>query len=1068
MNNNALSEAVVRACPQHEPKLLLPLLQKLNFKEENKTAANILLLYDFLNDDSILSKVIVAAVQTPDPDLCLNSFERLSGTAPRDEFFPVIRGTGLIDLLQVLGASPFLATILYTQKHLLRNLFLGNASLRRKSEAEMVQELNHCIPLHSSFVMLQKGLRLFKKREILRIAARDLCGKADFAVIAEELSTLAAATLQRACEVSGQILKAEFGRPRPDEKNLDVEAKFTVLGMGKLGGNELNFSSDIDLMYFYSASTGLTDGIKDPLGIIKNRISLPAYFAKLANLVTKAMSQPTEDGFVFRVDLGLRPEGSSGDMAHSRQYAETYYESWGYSWERSAMLKARPVAGTIALGEQLLKNLEPFIYRKYLDYGMIEDLKAMKQKIDNNLKRQREGDQNLKLGKGGIREIEFFIQTLQLIHSGKNPALREKNSLKSLAILHDEGILSSEDYSDLKEAYIFLRTVENRIQVFQEKQTHNLPTQPAALKALSRRCGYGEVARFWQELEDHRHKVGIIYRSLFFGGEEELEQTVSGEAAFLMSRTADPDLVQDILEENGFRFPAVAYESLLVIRDGLQHVRMTEKARRLLRRVAPAFMQDILESPEPEKALNNTEKFFASLRSKTPVFALLAENHHLIHLLVSLFSTSQFLSRFFIKDPSILDALASSAYAILFKNHETMNEELSELLKKASDYEDKLHALRRFRHEEFLRIALNDIQNKMLQEDVAAQLSCLADVCLEEAMSIAREEFIHRFGIPVCREEDGTEHEAAFAIVALGKLGGRELNYHSDLDIIFLFEKEGETRPHEKTDPEKFKPQSNLEYFSRLAQRAISILTLKTSLGHVFQIDTRLRPSGNQGPLVTSLQSFRKYHQTSAQVWERQALAKARTVSGPEHLRKAIEKEIDWVVYGKPQPDCFSGKLCHLRKRMENEVAREGKSRFNIKMGRGGMVDVEFLVQYLQIINGREHPEVKGSNTLKALETIHNAGFLKPQEYDVLSKGYKFLRRLENKLRLIHDQSISELSGDEKYLTRLAKRLGYSDSNSPMGELFLKDYRETTEGIRAVFNRILGVPSEQPENANLT
>ena len=451
-----------------------------------------------------------------------------------------------------------------------------------------------------------------------------------------------------------------------------------------------------------------------------------------------------------------------------------------------------------------------------------------------------------------------------------------KNSIKALGILNKEGILSAEDYKDLKEAYVFLRIVENRIQVYQEKQSHNLPTQPAALKALSRRCGFKEVARFWMVLEDHRHKVETIYRSLFYSGEEELEQAASGEAAFMMNRAADPETVKELLTEKGFHDPGAAYQSLLVIRDGLRHVHMTEKARRLLRRVAPAFMQDILSSPEPEKALLNTEKFFASLRSKTPVFALLAENHHLIHLLVSLFSTSQLLSHFFIKDPSILDALASSAYAVLFKSHDIMKKELGDSLKNSADYEDKLHTLRRFRHEEFLRIALNDIQNKTPQEDVTAQLSCLADVCLEEAMAIARDEVIPRFGIAVCQAEDGSEHEAAFAIVALGKLGGRELNYHSDLDIIFLFEKDGTTRPHANTQRDKFKPQSNLEYFSRLAQRIISIITLKTSLGHVFQVDTRLRPSGNQGPLVTSLDTFRKYHETSAQAWERQALAKAR------------------------------------------------------------------------------------------------------------------------------------------------------------------------------------------------
>jgi len=1056
MNHDGPHDAIVSACLQHEPKILLPLLHQMGFREPEAAATNILLLYDFFNDDALLKRILSQAQESADPDLCLNNLERLSSIAPRDEFFPVIRSEGLNDLLQVLGASPFLATILYTQKHLLRSLFFGPAFLCYKSEAEMLRELRERIPLHASFPLLQKELRQFKKREILRIAARDLCAKAEFPEIAEELSALATTALKIACEISGNILKAEFGVPRT---NLGTEAEFTVLGMGKLGGNELNFSSDIDLMYFYSAAKGMTEGTQDPLGKVKNSIPLPAYFAKLANLVTKALSQPTEDGFVFRVDLGLRPEGASGDMAHSLEYAESYYESWGHSWERSALLKARPVAGSLALGEQLLKNLAPFIYRRYLDYGMIEDLKTMKQKIDNNLKRQREGDQNLKLGKGGIREIEFFIQALQLIHSGKNPALRERNSLKALAILHKEGILTAEDYTDLKEAYVFLRTVENRIQVYQEKQSHNLPTQPAALKALSRRCGFREVARFWKELEDHRHRVENIYHSLFYSGEEELDQEVSGEARFLMNRSADPETVQELLAEKGFKSPAPAYESLRVIRDGIRHVRMTEKARRLLRRVAPVFMEDILNSTDPERALINCEKFFASLRSQTPVFALLAENHHLIHLLVSLFGTSQFLSRFFIKDPSILDALASSAYAVVFKSRDIMRKELSNILKTSVDYEDKLHALRRFRHEEFLRIALNDIQNQTFHEDVSDQLSCLADVCLEEAMAIARDEVIPRFGIPVCQAGDGSEREAAFAIVALGKLGGRELNYHSDLDIIFLFEKDGTTRPHADTQLKRFKPQSNLEYFSRLAQRIISILTLKTSLGHLFQVDTRLRPSGNQGPLVSSLDAFRQYHKTSAQAWERQALAKARPVSGPDYLRLAIEKEIDEVVYHKPLPGNFGEELCRLRNRLENEVAKEDKNRFNIKMGRGGMVDVEFLTQYLQIVHGREHPEIKGTNTLKALEAVHEAGFLSPEDYESLSRGYNFLRRLETKLRLIHDQSISELSGEDEYLTRLAKRLGYPDS-AP--SLFLADYQLITEGIRTVFNRVF---ERAPENS---
>ncbi len=452
-------------------------------------------------------------------------------------------------------------------------------------------------------------------------------------------------------------------------------------------------------------------GITDPVRGQRNRISLHQYFVKLSEKITRAISQATEDGFVFRVDLRLRPEGNSGEMANSLAGGEIYYESWGQSWERSAMLKARPVAGSIALGEQLLQRLEPFVYRRHLDYAMIDDIKMMKQKIDRSLTREKEGELNLKLGRGGIREIEFFIQALQLINAGKNPRLRERNSLKALQLLCAEELITVEERDNLSAAYRFLRTAEHRIQVVHEQQTHNLPTRPEELTALARRCGFACCDDFYgRSLQQHRENVSAVFRDLFYTSDEELPSQVSSEVDFLFDANADPDLCMDILEEKGFRPPERAYESLTVLRQGGTKGYLTERARRQLDRIAPLLFQEVLHSPDPPMALANMEKFLeACRRARGTYYALLAENPEIIKVLVSLFATSQFLSRNFIQHPEVLDSLVSRSYAQDVKEPEELTAELSGHLDNASHYEDKLNILRRFRNEEFLRIALNDI-----------------------------------------------------------------------------------------------------------------------------------------------------------------------------------------------------------------------------------------------------------------------------------------------------------------------------------------------------------------------
>jgi len=1041
-----------------EHEALVRAAQAAGFADGSKTVTNLVLLDEQLLDPALVVVLAAEALQSADPDLALNNLERLFWNVPASTLKTLLGEPGTRrQLLTILGASPFLTGLLCRRPEQLDDLFGPNGLTATKDEARMLVELRREIADDADFDTLQRGLRRYKAHEILRIGSRDLCGLASLEEVTAELTALAAATLQRACEIGETLLRAEYGTPLLDiDCGTATEAEFTVFGMGKFGGVELNFSSDIDLIYFYSSDRGETAGISGPTGEAHNRISLHRYFVKLSDLVTKAISQVTEDGYVFRVDLRLRPEGDSGEMANSLAAAEIYYESWGQSWERSAMLKARPVAGSLALGNYLLQRLEPFIYRRHLDYAMVEDIKVMKQKIDRSLTREREGEQNLKLGRGGIREIEFFIQTLQLIYAGKNQKLRERNSLKALDLLCDEGLIKPAERDQLAAAYRFLRTVEHRIQVIQERQTHSLPTDPGELRVLARRCGFTGVEEFQRTLAEHRERVSATFRDLFYTSEEELPAQVSPEVAFLFDPAADTDLCKDILEEKGFRNPDAAYDSLLVIRSGGSSGRLTERARRLLDRIAPLMLQEVLRTPDPAMALNNLELFLgACRRARGTFYALLAENPEIIKLIVSLFATSQFLSRSFIQHPEILDALVSRAHAGEARDVEATNQRLADLLAAARDYEEKLEILRRFRNEEFLRLALDDLYGHTQQGRTTRQLSILAEACLTQALAIAREELIPRFGLPFCRDDAGIEHEAAFAIIGMGKLGGMELNYHSDLDIIFIYEGDGETRPVAGTEPERFRRQSNQEYFAKLAQRIISALTLITREGYVYQIDARLRPSGNKGPLVTSMPAYESYHREDAAPWERQALIKARVVTGTPDLVARIATLNTRIVYEKPLPENLAGEIYRLRQRMEKEIAREGEGHFNIKTGRGGMVDVEFLVQYLQLHYGATHPKLRVTNTLEALYLLQDEGLLPDSDYELLRRGYKFLRRLENKLRLVHDQSVSELSAEPAYLAKLARHLGYPDQPQRAEQSFLDEYQQITLGVRDVFDRHL-------------
>ena len=1032
-------------------KRLIEFLGRSGYVFPARTATNLRLLADILPREC-LSGMAYAALFTTLPDMALNGLERISSIVPKEELLAVCtRKQSLVQFLAICGSSPFLTNIICRDAGYFRSLFTNRAIEIRRTEVESLAALREFTGPEPGYQEIFSLLRRFKYYEILRIAARDLNNLAPLEEVTSELTSLAASCLQVAYEAARRKLVEEYGRPMMVTPHGEREADLTILGMGKFGGKELNFSSDIDLIFFYTGDAGETTGTPDGHGGIKGKTNLHTFFVKLGEMISKAISQVTADGYVFRVDMGLRPEGKSGDMAISQRSAEIYYESWGQSWERTAMLKARPVAGDLALGEGILRLLEPFIYRKYHDFNMIEDMKVMKQKIDASLARAREGDLNIKLGHGGIREIEFFIQSLQLVYAGRNPALRERTTMKALQKLSEVRLITEEECDALRDAYRFLRTVEHRIQVVQERQTHNLPTKVDEFRALARRCGFlreNGVQRFTESLAGHRGRVSGMYGKLFHTDEHEqaVQDEVRPEVKRFLDHRADPDLVKDMLAERRFVDVDRAYDSLVVLRDGPERAHLTERARRTLEKIAPHFLQYVFESPDQDMALGNLERFLVAVGSRSSLYALLAEKREVLKLLVSLFGMSEFLSKILIGNPGLLDSMVTQSRSGFSKSREEMGAEVAILLDQADDFEERLDTLRRYRHEEFLRIGLNDIYGKLGQSEITHQLTTLADVLLFAAYSVAKKE-LTRHGKPTYND-NGVTREASLAIIALGKMGGFELNYHSDLDIIYIYDRQG------TTDGEK--PITNHEYFAKLGQKIISILSTQTREGYVYKIDTRLRPSGNAGPLVTSLGSFRTYHADEAQVWERQALTKARVVIGRPELKEELEEILTATAYGATAGDEDRQEIRRLRMRMENELAKESKGNYNIKTGRGGIVDVEFIVQYLQLKFGRDYEATRSTSTVAALKAFRRENLIVDGDAETLLAGYKFLRRLENRLRIIHDYSMNDLSGSREYLDKLARRLGYDPKLRHPGELFMADYEKTTTAIRDCFDRVFG------------
>lgn len=1023
------------------------LVVQLGFKEPGKSLANISILMNCDSFNETREQLIIEAIASPDKDMALNNLERFISSLP-EEFNKkgLFENDKLKALCTLFGGSSFLTNIAIRRPDFIRWLIAEDNLSKTTSLSEKTDELRKSLYSVDNMTSLQETLRLFKAREYLRIGLRDLMGFAPLVEVMAEISDLASACLQGTYEASSSILKKEYGIPLyTDIDEAEKEADFVILGMGKFGGRELNFSSDIDLIFLYRSDKGETSGIKDG----SNKIALHEYFIRLGKMLVKAMNEVTKDGFVFRVDMDLRPEGQSGDLACSLRSAEIYYESWGQTWERSAMLKAKPVAGSISLGEEFLKTIRPFMYRKFLDFTAIEEIRAMKNKIDASIARDDQLLTNLKLGTGGIREIEFFIQALQLINAGKIKSLRERNSLSSLKKLQTASLISDEEEKKLGEAYTFLRSVEHRIQIFQERQTHTLPSDKGELEKLATRVGYRDnpLEEFMLDHQKHTKNVKEIYASLFHEAADKLKEGKSPEIIELLEGVLGDEEAMEKLLSYGFKDALAALKNLSLLWNGPPFAHFTEKNRSVLRRVAPLIFEEIVASPEPDMALNTFEKFISAVGARASFYSLLAENHHVIKFLVGLFGTSSFLSKILLSHPETLDSFVSPGASSPIKTKDEIRDELMAIVTPDKDFEDKLDLMRRFRNVEMLRIGMNDIYGEIDLKEVSTQLSALADASLELASAIALEKMKEKYGTPMTRKDD-KELEANMVTIGMGKLGGEEMAYSSDLDIIFIYSGNGETSGEYKGQKE-LKIISNQDFFARVGQQIISILTIPTREGYLFKVDMRLRPSGSSGTLVASLDSFADYHNKSSQTWERQSLTRARLAGGDKEFGRRVISVIEDSVYKKGASAEVGAEIARVRTRMEIELAKEKDGIYNVKTGRGGLVDIEFLVQFLLLKHGAEKPEIRTPNTLLALDRIKDAEVLSKEEHNLLSETYVFLRTIENGLRIVHDQSVNRLDTNSKDFKMLARRLNYDSSE------LLTEYKLRTSRTRNIYSSYL-------------
>lgn len=872
---------------------------------------------------------------------------------------------------------------------------------------------------------LMAGLRVAKRRAALLIALADIAGAWPLFRVTGALSELAETGVQLAANFLLRRAGEAGTLTLPDPQRPWVGSGLIVLGMGKLGGRELNYSSDIDLIVLYDDAV-----VQTP-----QPDNLARTFIRLARDLVRIMDERTKDGYVFRTDLRLRPDPGATPLAVSVSAAEIYYGSVGQNWERAAMIKARPIAGDPEAGASFLRFLEPFVWRRNLDFAAIQDIHSIKRQI-NAHKGHREVTVNghdIKVGRGGIREIEFFAQTQQLIFGGRDPRVRIAPTLMANEALRDVGRVPPQTVEELAGAYHFLRRVEHRIQMIDDQQTHRIPADDAGVAHLATFLGYDDPAAFRAELLATLGQVEDRYAELF-----EEAPSLSGPGNLVFTGTdPDPGTVET-LTGMGFADPARVISVVSAWHRGRYRATRSGRARELLTELTPALLSALAKTPAPDSALMNFDDFLGKLPAGVGLFSLFVANPWLLELVAEIMGIAPQMAKTLSRNPSLLDAVLSPDFFDPLPGKEDgLADDHARVMAAARDFEDALTLSRRWTNDQRFRAGVHILRGITDGDRCGAFLADLADIVVPDLARRVEEEFAQRHGhIP----------GGAWVVVAMGKLGSRQLTITSDIDLIVIYDVAPGEGPRLSDGT---KPLSPNEYYIKLTQRLTNAITAPMGDGRLYEVDMRLRPSGNAGPLATSLDAFLKYQTTDAWTWEHMALTRARVIGGDPALADRVSAAIRSVLTAPRDADRLLWDVADMRRRIEKEFGTTNV--WNVKYARGGLIDIEFIAQYLQLRHGHERPDILHIGTAKALGCAARTGALDPEVAEDLEATLRLWRRVQGFLRLTTAGVLDPNQVSPSLLAGLG-RAAFPGEREPGGV----DFPELDHRIRAVAARAHG------------
>jgi glutamate-ammonia-ligase adenylyltransferase len=793
--------------------------------------------------------------------------------------------------------------------------------------------------------------------------------------------------------------------------------------MGKMGAGELNYSSDIDLIVLFDRERSA----------LKDDIEPQTFFVRIAQGIARVLQQRTGDGYVFRVDLRLRPDPSSTPVAVSTEFALGYYEREGRTWERAAMIKARPCAGDVAAGEALITELAPFVWRRHLDFTALGDIHEMKRQMHafrGHSDVAVEGH-NIKQGRGGIREIEFFVQTQQLIAGGRHPELRVRQTLPALDLLANGGWIAREVRDELAAAYEFLRRVEHRLQMIDDEQTHTLPEEAEAMARFARFLGFVSRDAFAAELERHLRRVQTHYSQLFEGE----AARAPGLPAPDFARGPDDPAVVEELAGAGFKQPIAAAAMLKNWVTGTYRNLRAEQTLNTLRDLVPALIADFGHSENPDAALVQFDHFLQSLRRGGRLILLLQQNRSLVALLALILGAAPRLGETIARQPQVVDGLVDPRFFGAMPKRDEIARRLEALLADASTYEDFLDRLRLFGQEGLFLIG-----TRILSGTVSAQLAGVAFADIAEGIVRA----IHRLVLGQFVTQFGEIKGQRTAILAMGRLGSREMTASSDLDLILIYDFD-----HDHPDSSGPKSLNGAQYFARLTQRLIGAFTARTNYGVLYDIDMRLRPSGRSGPVATRLDAFEHYQDKEAWTWEHMALTRARVISGPQDFADEIDAIIRGVLMRRRDRELIANDVLEMRQAIADE--KGDSDIWDLKYAAGGMMDIEFASQFLQLVHAADHPGILDKSTLQVLEKATRLGLLAQGDADVLRPAARLYQDLGQILRLCLNERFRPETAGADLMILLARAADEPDFSTLEARV-----KDTQVEVRRIFARILG------------